>query len=165
MGDIERDNYFMACAIEEAKKCALIDEVPVGAVVVHKDKIIAAAGNGRETLKDATCHAETEAIRMACRALGGWRLVDCRLYVTLEPCIMCAGAIINARVPNVIIGARDPKAGAFGSFTDINALSVNHHPEIVFGVMEEECAELLRKFFREKRERGIRWKKQINNEK
>lgn len=165
MRDIERDNYFMQAALEEAKKCALLDEVPVGAVVVRDNKIIAAAGNGRETYKDATYHAETEAIRLACRALGGWRLVGCELFVTLEPCIMCAGAIINARVPTVIIGAGDPKAGAFGSFTDINALAVNHHPELVFGVMEEECAELLRKFFREKRERGARWKKQMKNEK
>lgn len=161
MRDIERDKYFMAAAIEEAKKCALLDEVPVGAVVVRDNKIIASSGNGRETYKDATCHAETDAIRGACRALGGWRLVGCELYVTLEPCIMCAGAIINARVPCLIIGARDPKAGAFGGFTDINALAVNHHPEITFGIMEEECAQLLREFFREKRERGKRWKKEI----
>lgn len=165
MRDIERDKYFMAAAIEEAKKCALLDEVPVGAVVVRDNKIISSSGNGRETYKDATFHAETEAIRNACRSLGGWRLVDCELFVTLEPCIMCAGAIINARVPSVIIGARDPKAGAFGSFTDINVLAVNHHPELYFGVMEEECAALLKDFFKEKRERGKRWKKNIvNNE-
>lgn len=164
MRDIERDRYFMEAALEEARKCALLDEVPVGAVVVRENKIISAAGNGRETYKDATCHAETEAIRQACRALGGWRLVGCELYVTLEPCLMCAGAIINARVPSVIIGAQDPKAGAFGSLCDLNALSVNHHPEIIFGVMEEECAEVLRAFFREKRERGARWKKQVKNE-
>ena len=164
MRDIERDNYFMQAAIEEAKKCALLDEVPVGAVVVRDNKIIAASGNGRETYKDPTFHAETEAIRMAAKALGGWRLVGCELFVTLEPCLMCAGAIINARVPELIIGARDPKAGAFGSLCDLNALPVNHHPEITFGVMEEECADLLRKFFREKRERGIRWKKQMKNE-
>lgn len=163
MRDIERDNYFMSAAIEEAKKCALLDEVPVGAVVVRDNKIIAAAGNGRETYKDATFHAETEAIRRACRELGGWRLVGCELFVTLEPCIMCAGAIINARVPEVIIGARDPKAGALGSFCDLNSLPVNHHPELYFGVMEEECSELLKQFFREKRERGKRWKK-MNNE-
>ncbi len=163
MRDIERDRFFMQAAIEEAKKCALLDEVPVGAVVVRDNKIISASGNGRETMKDPTFHAETEAVRRAAKALGGWRLVDCELFITLEPCIMCAGAIINARVPSVIIGARDPKAGAFGSFTDINALAVNHHPEIVFGVMEEECAALLRQFFREKRERGKRWKK-MNNE-
>lgn len=162
MRDIERDKYFMTAAIEEAKKCALLDEVPVGAVVVRDNKIISRSGNGRETYKDATFHAETEAIRNACRALGGWRLVDCELFVTLEPCIMCAGAIINARVPSVIIGARDPKAGALGSFTDINALEVNHHPEIYFGIMEEECAALLKDFFKEKRARGKRWKKQIN---
>lgn len=164
MRDIERDKYFMQAAIEEAKKCALLDEVPVGAVIVRENKIIASAGNGRETRKDATSHAECEAIREACRTLSGWHLVNCELYVTLEPCIMCAGAIINARIPTVIIGARDPKAGAFGSLTDLNSLSVNHHPDITFGVMEEECAELLRSFFREKRERGARWKKQMKNE-
>lgn len=161
MRDIERDRYFMSLALEEAKKCALLDEVPVGAVVVRDNKVIAASGNGRETEKDATFHAECEAIRAASRSLGGWRLVGCELFVTLEPCIMCAGAIINARVPSVIIGAHDPKAGAFGSLCDINALAVNHHPELVFGVMEEECAAILRQFFKEKRERGIRWKKNI----
>jgi len=159
MRDIERDNYFMSAAIEEAKKCALLDEVPVGAVIVRDNKIIATAGNGRETTKDATSHAECEAIRAASRALGGWHLHSCELYVTLEPCLMCGGAIINSRVPSVIIGARDPKAGAFGSMTDLNLLPVNHRPEITFGVMEEECAELLRQFFREKRERGARWNK------
>ncbi|MBQ2729413.1 MAG: nucleoside deaminase [Clostridia bacterium] len=159
MRDIERDKYFMAAAIEEAKKCALLDEVPVGCVIVRDNKIIASKGNGRETMKDSTYHAETEAIREASRTLGGWRLVGCELFVTLEPCLMCAGAIINARVPTVIIGARDPKAGAFGSLTDLNSLPVNHHPELFFGVMEEECALLLREFFREKRERGARWKK------
>ncbi|MBR6676442.1 MAG: nucleoside deaminase [Clostridia bacterium] len=163
MRDIARDNYFMSAAIEEAKKCALLDEVPVGAVIVRDNKIIASSGNGRETYKDATFHAETEAISNACRYLGGWRLVGCELFVTLEPCIMCGGAIINARVPEVIIGARDPKAGAFGSLCDLNSLHVNHHPNITFGVMEEECADLLRQFFREKRERGKRWKK-MNNE-
>lgn len=159
MRDIERDKYFMALAIEEAKKCAALDEVPVGAVIVRGNEVIAAAGNGRETEKDATAHAETSAISAACRALGGWRLVGCELFVTLEPCPMCAGAIINSRLPAVIIGARDPKAGAFGSVVDFSALPLNHEPETVFGVMEEECAELLRSFFREKRERGKRWKK------
>ena len=159
MRDAQRDRFFMEAAIEEAKKCALLDEVPVGAVVVRDNKIISTSGNSRETEKDATCHAECNAIRRASRLLGGWRLVDCELFVTLEPCIMCAGAIVNARVPTVIIGARDPKAGAFGSLCDVNSLSVNHHPQLVFGVMEEECANLLRLFFKEKRERGIRWKK------
>ncbi len=159
MRDIERDKYFMALAIEEARKCAELDEVPVGAVIVRGNEVIAASGNGRETEKDATAHAETTAISAACRALGGWRLVGCELFVTLEPCPMCAGAIINSRVPAVIIGAHDPKAGALGSITDLSALPLNHKPEIVFGVMEDECAELLRSFFREKRARGIRWKK------
>lgn len=161
MRDIERDKYFMALAIEEAKKCAELDEVPVGAVVVRGNEVIALSGNGRETVKDATAHAETCAISAACRALGGWRLVGCELFVTLEPCIMCAGAIINSRVPAVIIGAHDPKAGALGGMTDLLSLPLNHKPEIVFGVMEDECAEVLRSFFREKRERGKRWKKNM----
>lgn len=159
MRDIERDKYFMALAIEEAKKCAALDEVPVGAVIVRENKVIAASGNGRETMKDATAHAETAAISAACRALGGWRLVGCELFVTLEPCPMCAGAIINSRLPSVIIGAKDPKAGALGSITDLLLLPLNHKPEVVFGVMEDECTELLRSFFREKRERGSRWRK------
>ena len=159
MRDRVRDEYFMSLALEEAKRCMELDEVPVGAVVVRDDRVIAASGNGRESLKDATAHAELSAISAACRALSGWRLVGCELFVTLEPCPMCAGAIINSRLPAVIIGAADPKAGAMGSIADLCALPLNHKPEVVFGVLEEECAGLLRRFFREKRERGERWKK------
>lgn len=159
MRDAKRDEYYMSLALEEARKCAEYDEVPVGAVIVQGDRILAACGNGRETMKDATCHAETSAISAACRALGGWRLVDCELFVTLEPCPMCTGAIINSRIPTVIIGARDPKAGAMGSITDLCTLPLNHKPETVFGVLEEECAGLLKEFFREKRARGKRWNK------
>ncbi len=150
---------FMRVAIEEAKKCAALDEVPVGAVVVKNGEIIAACGNGRETEKDATAHAETSAIREACRKLGGWHLKDCELYVTLEPCLMCAGAIVNARIEKVVFGAYDKKAGAMGSMVNITELSVNHKPEIISGVLEEECSSLLRDFFRAKRERGTRWNK------
>ena len=150
---------FMRIAIEEAKKCAELDEVPVGAVIVRDGRVIAACGNGRETEKDATAHAETSAIRAACKALGGWHLAGCELYVTLEPCIMCAGAIVNARIAKVVYGASDPKFGAMGSMTDITALPVNHKPEVISGVLEDECSQLLKDFFKAKRERGSRWKK------
>ncbi len=156
---MENAEKYMRLAIEEAKKCALEDEVPVGAVIVKNGEVIAICGNGRETEKDATAHAETAAIRDACRKLGGWHLADCELYVTLEPCLMCAGAIINSRIKKVVYGASDPKAGAMGSMTDVTALPVNHKPEIISGILEEECSSLLRDFFKAKRQRGTRWKK------
>ncbi len=156
---MEKYEEYMKVAIEEAKKCAQLDEVPVGAVVVKNGEIIAACGNGRETEKDSTAHAETSAIREACKKLGGWHLKDCELYVTLEPCLMCAGAIVNARIEKVVFGAYDKKAGAMGSMINIADLPVNHKPEIICGVMEEECSSLLRDFFRSKRERGTRWNK------
>ncbi len=149
----------MRIAIEEAKKSAERDEVPVGAVIVKNGEVIAACGNGRETEHDATAHAETSAIREACRRLGGWNLHNCELYVTLEPCIMCAGAIINSRIAKVVYGASDPKAGAMGSITDVTSLPVNHKPAIVSGILRDECAALLTDFFKAKRERGERWKK------
>lgn len=157
--DRERDLYFMAAALEEAVSCAEAGEVPVGAVIVRENKILARCGNGREREQDATAHAELSAIRAACKMLGGWHLTGCELYVTLEPCPMCAGAIINARIPSVIIGAKDLKAGAFGSRVDLNAFSLNHRPEITFGVMEAECAAVLSAFFKERRAAGPRWKK------
>jgi tRNA(adenine34) deaminase len=160
----EDDMRFMRLALEEAQLAADEGEVPIGAVVVCEGEVVARAHNRRETDHDPSAHAEFAAMVAASQALERWRLTGCTVYVTLEPCLMCAGAIINARVPELIIGARDPKAGAFGSLCDLNALPVNHHPEITFGVMEEECADLLRKFFREKRERGIRWKKQMEKE-
>ena len=149
----------MRLAIEEAKKCALMDEVPVGAVIVKDGEVIAACANARESEKDATAHAETKAIRMACKKLGGWNLHDCELYVTLEPCLMCAGAIVNARIAKVVYGASDVKGGAMGGMTDILELPVNHKPEVVSGVLGDECAAILKDFFREKRERGKRWNK------
>lgn len=161
MRDMARDEYFMGLAVKEAEKCMAYDEVPVGAVIVRGDSVIAACGNGRERERDATSHAETAAISAACRTLGGWRLVGCELFVTLEPCPMCTGAIINSRVPTVIIGARDPKGGAMGSVCDLCAMPFNHKPEAIWDVRGEECAELLRRFFREKRERGTRWKKNL----
>ena len=147
----ECDLHYMGEAIKLARLASEADEVPVGAVIVRDGRIVAAACNSRETDKDATCHAECSAIRAACKALGGWRLIGCTMYVTLEPCPMCAGATVNARLPRIVIGARDQRAGAFGSVTDLNALPLNHKPEITLGVREEECAGLLRDFFRKKR--------------
>lgn len=146
-----RDQYFMHLAMVEAKAAAEKGEIPVGAVIVRDGRIIATAGNGRETDKSALAHAELTAIGKACEALGGWRLTGCTLYVTLEPCPMCAGAIVNARIPRVVYGATDPKAGAMGGLFDMNLQPLNHHPEVTAGVLGDECAELLRAFFRERR--------------
>jgi tRNA(adenine34) deaminase len=148
----ETIDHFMGLAIEEAKKSLALVEVPVGAVVVCEGKVVSAAYNTRETDKNAVNHAELLAISAACKKLGGWRLHKCDLYVTLEPCPMCAGAIINSRIKRVIFGAKDPKSGAFGSVIDLNAYPFNHKPEIICGVREEECASLLSDFFRELRE-------------
>ncbi len=157
--DRERDLYFMTAALEEAAACGDKGEVPVGAVIVRENKILVRCGNGREQNRDATAHAELSAIREACKILGGWHLTGCELYVTLEPCPMCAGAIVNARIPSVIIGAGDPKAGAFGGMIDFNKFPLNHKPAVTFGVMAEECAALLTDFFRQRRAAGPRWKK------
>lgn len=146
-----KDEYFMHCAMLEAKAAAERGEIPVGAVIVRDGKIIASAGNGRERDKSALAHAELTAIGKACEVLGGWRLVGCELYVTLEPCPMCTGAIVNARIPRVVYGASDPKAGAMGGLFDMNTYPLNHHPEIVAGVLGEECAVMLRSFFRNRR--------------
>jgi tRNA(adenine34) deaminase len=148
----ETIDHFMGLAIEEAKKSLALVEVPVGAIVVCEGKVVSAAYNTRETDKNAVNHAELLAISAACKKLGGWRLHKCDLYVTLEPCPMCAGAIINSRIKRVIFGAKDPKSGAFGSVIDLNAYPFNHKPEIICGVREEECASLLSDFFRELRE-------------
>lgn len=145
------DLYFMSEAIAEARLAGDKDEVPVGAVIVQDGVIIARAHNLRETEKNALMHAETMAVDAACRALGGWRLPRCTLYVTLEPCPMCAGAIVNSRIDRVVFGAYDRRAGAFGSVLDLNAYPLNHKPEIVGGVMEEECRTMLQEFFKKKR--------------
>ena len=146
-----RDEYFMHRAMLPAIESAERGEIPVGALILRDGKIIAAAGNGRERDRSALAHAELTVIKEACRILGGWRLVGCELFVTLEPCPMCAGAIINARIPRVVFGASDPKAGAMGGLFDLNAYPLNHHPEIVSGILGDECAEMLRSFFRERR--------------
>ena len=139
--------YYMKAALKYAEKAADDGEVPVGAVVVYAGHIISGGRNRREKGKNALLHAEMEAINKACRKLGGWRLFDCDLYVTLEPCPMCAGAIINSRIHKVYIGAKDEKAGCFGSVTDMNTLGFNHKPQVEFGVRGSECSEILKNFF------------------
>lgn len=148
-----RDRHFMRCAMELAAAAADFGEVPVGAVIVRGNRIISADFNGREMFRDALYHAELSAIRTACRVLGGWRLVDCELYVTLEPCPMCAGAVINARVPRTIIGAADPNFGAFGSVVDLNGIPGGYKTTLEKNVLGEECARLLKDFFSRKRKK------------
>ena len=145
------DERFMEEALALAKEAAAEGEVPVGCVIVRGDEIVGRGRNRREKDRSALAHAETEAIADACRNLGGWRLWDCTLYVTLEPCPMCAGAIINARIPRVVWGASDAKCGACGSVCDLFSMEFNHHPQAVAGVLEAQCAELLQDFFRELR--------------
>ncbi len=139
---------FMNRAIELAQQSALEGEVPVGAVVVKDNQIVGEGRNRRELGKNALYHAELEAIDSACKKLGGWRLWQCDIYVTLEPCPMCSGAIINSRMKSVIFGAFDKKAGSFGSIINFNDIAYNHKPEIISGVMEQECAALLTDFFK-----------------
>ncbi len=145
------DVEFMKIAIAEAKLSLVSDDVPVGAVIVRDGEIISSAHNMREADGCATAHAEVKAIEAACRKLGRWRLSDCVMYVTIEPCIMCAGAIINARIGKVIFGARNPKAGACVSVIDVNAHSLGAKVEFTSGVCEEECGELISEFFKKKR--------------
>jgi len=145
--------FFMYVALAAAKRAEEIGEVPIGAVVVTEtNKIIAVAGNRREVDKDPTSHAEILAIKKAATHLGDWRLYGCRVYVTLEPCPMCAGALLQARVKSVFYGARDPKAGAFGSLIDLRNISgYNHHLEAVGGIMADQCGKILKDFFRQLR--------------
>lgn len=140
-------------AIRLAQEAAAEREVPVGAVVVKDGVIVGRGRNRREKVKNALCHAEIEAIDEACRTLHGWRLWQCELYVTLEPCPMCAGAAINARLPVVVFGAHDPKAGSCGSVISMFDLPYNHKPAVVAGYLEEECSALLSRFFRDLRAR------------
>ena len=138
-------------AIKLALEAAERDEVPVGAICVRDGKIISMASNTREESKCATHHAEILAIEAACRALGGWRLPGVTLYVTMEPCVMCGGAIINSRIERVVYGAKDHRFGAFGSALDINEAGLNHRPEVVGGVLGDRCAEILSSYFKNKR--------------
>lgn len=138
---------FMTAALELAREAARDGEVPVGCVIVRNGQIVGRGRNRREQGKNALAHAEVEAINNACQNLGGWRLWDCALYVTLEPCPMCAGAIVNARIPRVVFGAVDEKCGACGSVCDIFSMGFNHHPQVEKGMMAEEAAALLAEFF------------------
>ena len=142
-----QDELFMQQALELARTAAAEGEVPVGCVIVQDGTVIGRGHNRRETGRSALAHAEIEAIAEACRRLGGWRLWQATLYVTLEPCPMCAGAIINARIPRVVIGAMDPKAGSCGSVVNLFDLPYNHRPQVTAGVMEADCARLLTDFF------------------
>lgn len=155
------DIDYMDEALALAREAFREGEVPVGCVIVRKGEIVGRGRNRRERDKTALAHAELEAIQDACKNLGGWRLWECTLYVTLEPCPMCAGAIVNARIPRVVYGARDPKCGAVSSVCSLFDMEFNHHPVAEQGVREEECAALLRSFFQKLRlELGTRpkWK-------
>jgi tRNA(adenine34) deaminase len=146
-----KENDFMKIALKEAELASDEGEVPVGAVIIKDGEIIASARNNREATGDATGHAELLAIRDACKALGGWHLDKCELYVTLEPCPMCMGAIINSRLGKVVYGAKDAKAGACGSVIDLRSYPFNHKPLVKSGFMAEECASLLTDFFKKRR--------------
>jgi len=145
------DIRFMQEALKLAREAFADGEVPVGCVIVRGDQIVGWGRNRREKDKTALSHAELEAIADACRSLGGWRLWECTLYVTLEPCPMCAGAIINARIPRVVYGASDAKCGAVASVCALFDMKFNHHPKVECGILEEECAALLTEFFQKLR--------------
>ena len=147
------DAIYMDKALLLAQQAAEDGEVPVGCVIVCDGKVVGTGRNRRETEKSALAHAEIEAIAQACETLGGWRLWQCTLYVTLEPCPMCAGAIVNARIPRVVFGASDAKCGACGSVCDIFSMDFNHHPQVTRGVREAECSQLLTEFFQQLRTR------------
>ncbi|MBS5729629.1 MAG: nucleoside deaminase [Clostridium sp.] len=147
------DRELMLLAIGQARLAAAELEVPVGAVISRNGEVVSVGRNRRETGKNALAHAEIEAIDLACKKLGGWRLWECELFVTLEPCPMCAGAIINSRLRRVVYGASDPKAGSCGSVTNLFELPYNHKPEFVSGFMAEECSALLTDFFAELRKK------------
>lgn len=158
---LTKEERYMKEAIRQAHKAWKLQEVPIGCVIVKEDRIIARGYNRRNTDRNTLAHAELQAIRKASRAVGDWRLEDCTMYITLEPCQMCAGAIVQARIPRVVIGSRNPKAGCAGSI--LNLLDVpefNHQVELTEGILEEECSAMLTDFFRELRERR---KKSLTN--
>jgi tRNA(adenine34) deaminase len=147
-----RDDYFMRLALREAERALEHEDVPIGAVLVRDSEVVAEAHNERELRQDPTAHAETIVLRDAARAAGSWRVLDAVLYVTLEPCAMCAGAIVLARVPRVVFGASDPKAGACGSVLDVlGEPRLNHRPVVAGGLLAQECGELLSAFFASRR--------------
>ena len=152
--ETDMDEVYMREAIRQAKKAYAKEETPIGCVIVKDGKIIARGYNRRNTDKNTLAHAELLAIRKASRAVGDWRLEECTMYITLEPCQMCAGAIVQARIPRVVIGSRNPKAGCAGSILNLlNIPEFNHQVELTEGVLEEECSSMLTDFFRELRER------------
>ena len=149
---MDKDIKYMMEALKEAELAKLEDEVPIGCVIVKDDQIIARSHNQRDKSHNPLGHAETLAIKEASEVLGDWQLVDCELYVTIEPCIMCSGAIIQSRIKRVIYGAPDIKGGAFGSSINIlEASNINHHPEVVKGVLENECSSIIKNYFKSKR--------------
>lgn len=148
------NEYFMKLALEEARRAYYLDEVPIGAIIVKDNKIISRAHNLKEINKDATSHAEILAIQNASKVLGGWRLIGCTMYVTVEPCPMCAGAIINSRIEKLVIGTKDLKMGACGSVIDIVQNNCfNHQVDVTWGILEEECAYIMKQFFKGLRKR------------
>ena len=153
------DERYMREALRQAKKAAAIGEVPIGCVIVHEDRIIGRGYNRRNTDKSTLAHAELAAIKKAAKFLGDWRIEECTMYVTLEPCPMCAGAILQARIPRCVIGCMNPKAGCAGSVTNLFEMDgFNHKVEVTRGVLEEECSGMLKTFFKELRERDARRK-------
>ena len=149
---MEKDIIYMKEALKEAELAALEDEVPIGCVIVINDKIVARSHNQRDKTNNPLGHAETLAIKKASEVVNDWQLVDAELYVTIEPCIMCSGAIIQSRIKRVIFGAPDIRGGAFGSSINVlDANNINHYPEIVKGVLEEECSSIIKKYFKTKR--------------
>ena len=147
-----RDGYYMRLALREAERALEHEDVPIGAVIVHEGEVLATGHNERELRQDPTAHAEIIALREAARALGSWRVLDCVLYVTLEPCAMCAGAIVLSRVPRVVFGASDPKAGACGSVLDVLAEPrLNHRPDVAGGLLAQECGAMISSFFASRR--------------
>lgn len=159
------DEKYMKIALAEAKKAEAIGEVPIGAVIVKDNQVIARAHNLRETIQQPTAHAEHIAIEKAAEVVGSWRLEDCTLYVTLEPCVMCSGAIVMSRIPRVVYGAKDPKGGCSGSLMDLLQESrFNHRAEVVSGVLEEDCSLILKNFFKQIRDKKKLLKQQNDKE-
>lgn len=149
-----KDEKYMKIALEEAKKAYELEEVPVGAIIVKDDKVISVGYNKKETLKDPTAHAEIIAIKEASKALGGWRLIGCTMYVTIEPCPMCAGAIMSSRLDRLVIGAKDKKMGGCGSVVNITEnKKLNHSVETKWGILEEECSQIMKNFFKHLRKK------------
>ena len=151
---MEKIERFMREAIKEAKKAELIDDVPIGCVIVKNNKVISRGHNIRESKQNPTGHAEIVAINKAAKKLNSWRLENCDIYITLEPCIMCSGAIIQSRIKHIYFGAFDPKGGALGSSINVlDAKNINHHPEVTSGVLQEECSKIITNYFKSKREK------------